>query len=357
MKKIVLLTMVVFATRANATVRTVNNRADGGAQFNSLQQAINESQPGDTLYIHGSPDTYGNVTIAEKALTLIGPGIYPSKDNPLTAEVGNITFANNTEIPGDNSGSEIQGLVINGLSFPNFVHNEGFRILRNSISYVYINSANKGTRYSNMVFEGNFFHGGISGNNGNEGYFNLTIQNNVFGTGAYISALTNTTNVIVNHNVFYSGSKTSAFTSGCRNLLITNNIFSKRAFNLNDIVFSTFSNNLTFDCNGTNEPWTVANNVNNGGNVANENPQMASQTEVGSGKTDFSLNFSIASGPADNAASDGKDMGLLFDPVGSLNWATGRTSRLPVIVSMSISNPTVAPGQNLNVQVSARKNN
>ncbi|MCE6991756.1 hypothetical protein [Dyadobacter sp. CY323] len=357
MKKVVFLFLVAFATHSNATVRTVNNRADGGAQFNNLQTAIDQSQNGDTLYIHGSQDSYGNVSIAEKALTLIGPGFYPSKDNPLTAEVGNITFVNNMEVAGDNNGSEIHGLIINSLLLPGFVNNSGFRIIRNSLNYIHMSSANKGTKYSNMLIEGNFVHGGIAGNSGNDGYFDITIQNNVFGGGAFIGSLVNCNNVIVNHNVFYSGSKTIAFNASCRNLLVSNNIFSKRSFGNNDIIFSTFSNNLTFDCNGTNEPWAAGNNVNNGGNVANENPQMASQSDITAGKADFNLDFSIASGPADNKGSDGKDIGLLFDAVGSLNWAVGRSARLPIVVNMTISNPTVSPGQSLNVQVSARKNN
>jgi hypothetical protein len=84
---------------------------------------------------------------------------------------------------------------------------------------------------------------------------------------------------------------------------------------------------------------------------------MVDQTAVNSGTGNPLLNFTIAAGPANNSGSDGKDMGLLFDASGSLNWANSRNSRLPRIFSMNITNPTIPVGGSLNVQVEARKSN
>jgi hypothetical protein len=84
---------------------------------------------------------------------------------------------------------------------------------------------------------------------------------------------------------------------------------------------------------------------------------MVDQTQINSGNSNALLNFTIASGPANNTASDGKDMGLLFDPTGSLNWTNSRNSRLPRIFSMNITTPTVTPGGNLSVTVDARRSN
>lgn len=55
MKKILFL--VVFALTAittNATVITVNNGTVGAGQYTSVQDAVDASQVGDTIYIHGS---------------------------------------------------------------------------------------------------------------------------------------------------------------------------------------------------------------------------------------------------------------------------------------------------------------
>jgi hypothetical protein len=50
-------------------------------------------------------------------------------------------------------------------------------------------------------------------------------------------------------------------------------------------------------------------------------------------------------------------MGLLYDATGSLNWSNSNMSRIPVMIGMSISNPTITAGGTLNVQVDARRNN
>jgi hypothetical protein len=78
---------------------------------------------------------------------------------------------------------------------------------------------------------------------------------------------------------------------------------------------------------------------------------------VNTGNNNPLLDFTIAAGPANSTGTDGKDMGLLYDPTGILNWSNSRMSRIPYIYSMVISNPTISPGGTLNVQVEARKNN
>src|SRR5690606_25878408 len=93
-------------------------------------------------------------------------------------------------------------------------------------------------------------------------------------------------------------------------------------------------------------PWAVNSNIDGGGNVANTSPGMVDQTTVNGASSSPLLNFTIASGPANNSGSDGKDMGLLFDTTGSLNWNNSRNSRLPRIFSMNITTPTVTPGGN-----------
>jgi hypothetical protein len=84
---------------------------------------------------------------------------------------------------------------------------------------------------------------------------------------------------------------------------------------------------------------------------------MVAQASVNNGTDNPMLDFTIAAGPANNSGSDGKDMGLLYDASGSLNWTISRTSRLPFVYSMNITNPTIPQAGTLNVQVEARKNN
>jgi len=101
----------------------------------------------------------------------------------------------------------------------------------------------------------------------------------------------------------------------------------------------------------------VNSNSDAGGNVVNQDPQMTDQTAISAGTNNPLLNFTIAAGPANNTGSDAKDMGLLFDASGSLNWTNSRVSRIPFIYSMNITTPTIPVGGSLNVQVEARKGN
>ena len=115
-----------------------------------------------------------------------------------------------------------------------------------------------------------------------------------------------------------------------------------------------FQNNITFSTNAT-APWTLNGNIDAGGNVLNQDPLMAAQTQVNSGVDDPLLNFTIASGPANNKATDGKDMGLLFDNTGNLNWSNNRNNRLPYVYDINITNPNIAPGGTLNITLEAKK--
>ncbi|MBK8289683.1 MAG: hypothetical protein IPK96_00800 [Flammeovirgaceae bacterium] len=183
-----------------------------------------------------------------------------------------------------------------------------------------------------------------------------------------ISGLTNSVNVRFDHNLFYStnnsgGSTAPVFNGSNRFLTFSNNIFNQTNVGIN-VSLSTFSNNITnnITLNSTNAisnatPWAVNSNVDGGGNAANASPGMVDQTIINGNNGSPLLNFTIASGPANNTGSDGKDMGLLFDATGSLNWTNSRNSRLPRIFSMNITTPTVTPGGNLSVTVDARKSN
>jgi hypothetical protein len=84
---------------------------------------------------------------------------------------------------------------------------------------------------------------------------------------------------------------------------------------------------------------------------------MADQTAINAGTYSGLLDFTIASGPANDSGSDGKDMGLLFDGTGSLNWNNSRNGRLPRIYSMNITTPTIPQGGSLTVKVEARRSN
>ena len=354
MKKLFLLLIVFISLSANAIIRTVSNIPSTLAQFNTIQAAVNVSSNGDTIYVHGSPNDYAAFTITDVRLVIIGPGWSPDKNLPFTARVPGCTVTGSLS-----SNTEIQGLVFTStVALYTGVHPDGMKFIRNEFqAIIYVHSG--GTTFSNYLFEGNYFNTGYVYGGTSINYVNFLFQNNVFWhNGSYnIAGFTNSTNVLFNHNLWYGPASGSidCFASNCQFLTITNNIFVRRnAATANS--FSTFNNNITYLT--TNDlPWTVNSNINGGGNVGGQSPQMVDQTAVNAGTNNPLLNFTVPAGPANNSGSDGKDMGLLYDPTGSLNWNNSRMSRLPFIFSMNIINPTIPVSGTLNVQVEARKNN
>ncbi len=353
------LLMVGFCTYA--TIRTVSNTPATLAQFNTIQAAIDASISGDSIYVHGSPNTYAVFTITNKQLVIIGPGWAPNKNLPFTANVNGCTITGAAS-----SNTEIQGITFLTAIAINTNKPDNLRFIRNLFANISIQVNQGSVTYSGYLFEGNVFDNSSLDAISNSTYQNFLLQNNYFyesgccRTGN-ISSFVNSVNVLFNHNIWYGpGSGTrDCFTANCRFLTLTNNIFVRRnAANQNSL--STFGNNITFYPSGSTppaDPWTINSNVNSGGNVSNQDPQMVDQAGVNAGTNNAGFDFTIPAGPANNSGSDGKDMGLLYDAVGSLNWLTSRTSRLPFIFSMNITNPTIPQAGTLNVVVEARKNN
>jgi hypothetical protein len=358
MKQFFLLVALCLVFITNATIRTVSNVPSTLAQFNTIQGAVNASASGDTVYVHGSPNAYAAFTITNKQLVIIGPGWAPNKNLPFTASVAGCT------ITGATSGNtEIQGLVLTTTVNMNSTHPDNLRFIRNYFTtFVSVVVQEGSVTYNGYLFEGNVFDNAQIVATAGSTYQNFLFQNNYFYesgccVGGNVVSFVNSVNILFNHNLWFgpSSGARDCFAGNCRFLTLTNNIFVRRdAANQNSL--STFNNNITFNA-VNNTPWASNSNVDAGGNLANQDPQMVSQTQVNAGTNNPLLDFTIPAGPANNSGSDGKDMGLLFDVTGSLNWTTSRTSRLPFLFSMNIVNPTIPVGGTLSVQVEARKNN
>lgn len=368
MKKIIIISAVILlAIASNATIRTVCNIPSPSAQFSTIQAAVDASISGDTVLVQGSSTPYASFVIADKRLVVIGPGWKPLRNLPqLTANLQNCTITGTAS-----SGTEIQGLTFKdgynyGLNIQAAVTINNIRIIRNHFLKSVQVGGNGTGNYSSYLFEGNWFDGTIiqAGAYGGNNYANFIIQNNIFYNGG-LAQFTKATNFIIDHNLFYYSGLYYPFGTNtsypCKNFTIQNNIFCRAepvsgASGTGGATNCVFKNNITFNTNAT-APWTQNGNINGGGNLLNQDPQMTAQTQVNSGVDDPLLNFRINAGPANNKATDGKDMGLLYNPTGSLNWANSRSSRLPYIYDITITNPNIVSGSTLNVKVEARKVN
>lgn len=376
MKKVIFFFVALMATlSAFATVRTVSSNPSTLGQFSTIQAAIDASADSDTVYVYGSPNNYASFTIQDKKITVIGPGWSPDKNLPLQAIVEGANIRN-SPAGGSPDGSELQGLVFNVTvtvsrnAVSGDFGTNNIRLIRCQFG----SALNWDLASSGFLIEGCIFYNALNFSSTST-YQNFLFQNNYFFFSVcclsyQVNGLTNSVNVRFDHNLFTSsnnsgGGTVSVFVTNCRFLTFSNNIFNQANVGIN-VSSSTFNNNITnnITLNSTNAtsnatPWAVpgSNNVDGGGNVANTSPGMVDQTSVNAGSSNPSLNFTIAAGPANNSGSDGKDMGLLFDATGSLNWNNSRNSRIPRIFSMNITTPTVTPGGNLSVTVDARKSN
>ncbi len=374
MKQLFTILLIGFAGAASAQIHTVNNAEFGGAQFKTIQEAVDAAAHGDTIFIHGSPIEYAAFKQENKRLTFIGPGWAPAKNNPVRAVINGVPTVFNTasaQADATCNGSVYQGLVV--MSNFEFAGTSAAALPVNNIRIercefrgrIGINIGG-----GNYIIEGNYFTGSVVGFGftANKSYSNFLFQNNVFRIGNFnngvTSGLNNASNFIFDHNLFYTNQPGTSGSTVFRNaaskfLTITNNVFVNMDV-ASDLSQSTFNNNITFyrsDVVVPEAPWLVNDNIDGGGNHHNVNPQLTAQDEVNEGADNPLLDFSIAAGPANDSGTDGKDLGLLFDETGSLNWLNARAARLPFIFSMNITNPTIGPGEELHVEVTAKKQN
>ncbi len=361
MKQLLSFLLLAFSVSSFATVLTVSNTPSTLAQFNNINTAVTAAASGDTIYIHGSPNAYFAFTQTNKQLTIIGAGWNPDKNLPFTVQIPGCTITGAAC-----ANSEYQGIVFTGTLNINSAKPDNLRFIRNHFFNNDISINQGSVTYNGYLFEGNLFDNSAINATSSSTYQNFLLQNNYFfenGTirDANFNGFFNSINVLFNHNLWYgpgSGVRNVATGGNNRFLTFANNIFIRRnAFN--SIASSTFNNNITFYPAGSTNPgapWTGG-NVDGGGNVDNQDPQMVAQAAVNAGSNNPINDFTIAAGPANNAASDGKDIGLLFDATGSLNWANSRNSRLPRIFSMNVISPTVPAGGNVTINVDARISN
>ena len=266
---IVTLAFLMIVIVSNATVWRVNNRPNVDADFTTLLAAFNGASAGDTIYLEGSPFSYGGCTFY-KPLTIIGTGYWLNENDSTQAyqessKVGALSF---------NSGSE--GCVIEGLDIT---------FGGNSITAITINTNNI-TIQRNHIKPSSGTHVSYyaTGIYIGAAYNSITIEQNwiepIAGYadhGRCILLNTYCTNSIVRNNIIKCDTTELAFNMGAENeatsLIISNNVIMGQVntyysshYN-NIILWGTYtagtgdinSNNL---CNATQYPAINSNQQN-----------------------------------------------------------------------------------------------
>ena len=348
MKKLSLIFVALMlfglVTKAQNTW-TVDNNANSGAQFTSLQAAIDDENvvDGDILLVSGSATSYGSI-ILNKSLKLIGPGHHPQKDIPVTAKISSISLKvkiiNFIDTVSNTDNSSIDGFEINGM-------------LRD-----YYGANNIIIKNNSFVFD-NFIVIDLNENSNNF----LIMSNYIIGYGAwYVFGIYNASNIHILNNIIRHNS-TIVYHSNSSTVTISNNIF-LYGFSCNTITNALFTNNIFYTGSGS---WidfsgvincTLNNNIsqidlptgtNNGSNNLNLPYPMFINVPINDHDFSWSYNYQLSeTSPGHNAGTDGTDIGPFG---GAYPISTTGEPKLPIIELFNINNPIIPLDSVLNIHI------
>ncbi len=321
------------------TVITVDNTTGSGADYTSLQAALLDANSGDTLQVHSSPTAYGAITI-DKTVYIIGTGHNPAANSDVeVANIAHITLKSNC------ANTTINGLQLTSVSVGTPIVDITDITFRNCKITSSISGVSNGN-VQNWVIEGNLFvHGSVNAASS----YNWLIRNNIFRTNYYAFSNLNSSVTISNNLVIIT---TDNLFNVCDGPTVNNNIFyvtsGATTIGFTSTTLSA-SNNLTFAGNGAslgNFPGTD--------NQNNVDPEFISATNATIGNYYTSNYWSEAGSPAEDAGTDGTDIGLYGGAFGY--HQDGKPSDIPYMLSLGIQNPSLEVGELLNVIFSAQKN-
>lgn len=353
MKTFFLLSLLAISLSLPAKVLNVNNNPGIEADFDDLQEAINDIavEDGDTLLLHGSTASYGSISIIKK-VAIFGPG-YFLVDNPNTQASLSSAVIGAVTINPQGSGSQLSGLIIQirgnvGVAIE-IIDASNILISRNFIDAV-------ASRFGNAF--GIRINGSSNGIIVSQNYIN-TVQTGGGGTGYCISGAASISNTLVSNNII-----TGEVCFSLNNAEVRNNTASTiKGGGLTLCFIENNIFNFTDALSATNS--TISNNVITGDFFSNTNGNQVEVPvfELFIGFPDNPVGYSddrrFESKPESPALGSGQDpLGNVTDcgAFGGLSpYKLSGVPRIPTIYFLGI--PTsVNSGQPLPVRIKANAN-
>ena len=369
-KAIIIFVLAAICASANATVITVSNNVNSPGQYTNLQLAINAAANNDTLFVHGSPNSYDGAII-NKPLTIMGAGALPNKDYYFATRLPVLTLSYNILYTSSASGSkiigcDIEGLVLNGGNGTTAPGISNVVITRNRIQYISCYqpfTTIPGLAHTNISVYNNiidvinavFIKNSVIKNNiirvisplGNVNAGTVLIANNII-----LANITTVSNATISNNIFYHTTSTSAVVDATLCSLFNNCFYSTtHSYVLSDIIYgnNTGSNNI----------------LNQAPMFVYYNPSMPlnSYTSINPAGAPFT-NYNLQTGsPCLLSGSDGTDIGIYggLSPFVEGYPANSRyryfpMPAIPQMLQMNIPNPNILPAGTISVDFKARKN-
>lgn len=365
-KYFTVIVLCFFVSHLLATVRTVSNDPAKPAQYTNAQVAHDAANPGDTLYIYGSSNNYGVITIS-KSIIIIGAGFNTRKEDFNKTIFTSLDFSSGTL-----SNVTIDGVLSQSMRLQSgSIFNYSGITLRNLIIYGGIgdfvgSGATCGSVFSNWLIE-NCYVGAMNllGSLGCNPIAPIT-------TGFLVRncVITSLGSSIHNYNITFTncqfGADLGASNNFARNWNCTFNncIF----FKFNFVQWSANANNqfnncLTFDTQSPSQTFDL-NNWTGGGSgtanncIINQNPLWVTTPSlpmfvITPHSAPNVWNPAIQGGsPVLNAGSDGTDIGLTG---GLVPYNYLAEPKIPVIRRYQLVNPVVPPNGTVSANVTATK--
>lgn len=331
MKNVILfLAISAISLCGFSTKYTLDNNPGAPADFTNITDAINGVADGDTLYVQPSPSSYGDLVI-NKRLVILGAGHNP-EFTASRSEFANIAFYNG-------SGESI----LKGLYISNYARVVQYQTVPSVVlANNYFTGQNVfGTEFGcsapGWIFENNVIYS-ISNWLSIPGLTNSTIfRNNLFCHVNSTLFYSVAPGVIFDHNtfIFAGGSNVNGIFNSTTGIVFTNNIVYVTAPSTASLDYycssCTWENNMTYGINGS-IPDLPGTNFNNVDPLFVNVPDNAANFLY---TNDYNL---TTDSPANNAGSDGTDIGLTGG-IGSFNM-NGFDPTLPRLGEVTLLDAT-----------------
>jgi hypothetical protein len=344
-----LLFLAVFIHSSNAAILTVSNDPKAPAEYASINAAITDANPGDTIMVYGSGTSYGTVSTTRKII-LIGAGyrnpfgknsiiatLHLSGDGAFDASHSYVTGfdINRLQFNGTSGTAKmIEGVVaercrIHVVDFENSnvtYRNDTVRNCMLTNNYVYFSSGKlQGVMFHNNIMDDFNFYSG----NASYSLAGVTARNNVIINRATENVFYLSRDLVLENNIFYA-----AEPQGCTDC----------AFNKN-VTFANTNNVLTGVSSGN--PGSV------GTNYEDVNP-LFEEYPIGGGGFNYSHDLTVKEPSLQTAGTDGTVVGIQG---GLLFFEPGTNPAIPQMTEVSFPQnaSSVKEGGTLNVTFKAKK--
>jgi hypothetical protein len=387
MKKLILSLSLLSVFTAHAGVITCSNNVNSPGQYTDLQDAVDNSQPNDTILVHGSSIAYSSANIYYHGVTIIGSGY--NNPNGENTTVNGVLVGTGTEFI-NGGGTKLIGLRLGTVTLHSMTPSGNSLLLENIEIKRCEFFQGAGPNYYKDCCLGGAINLSSQVYNYTGLFKNISIRNCLFSTSTVILNTTSPgpnfagpmhqfDNFVFENNIFDSEIMYLPNTPDQSGLIFRNNIFqqwpgtgfikykesgivSQGPLFENNIFHATypagcmgctFNNNITFQCDNDTLIYSLNPGSSGGGNIIGQDPLRVNYP-ITHPPFNYAHDYNLQAGsPAIGAGSNGTDIGIYG---GTSPFIIGDNPAIPQMEEVTTPlGSTVSQGTNLNVTFKSYK--